>query len=440
MSSYYDGLNEKLLAAIPPVSKILELGCANGRLGYQYKQLNAGAHWTGVDISADAVQQAAERLDEAYLLDLDDCRLDTLHDDYDAIVIGDLLEHTKNPQKLLMALRARCKDTAVLVCCVPNMAHISVIERLLSGDLTYDQEGLLDDTHLRFFTPRSIIKNFLDTGWLPRLVDHYDVGSRNVTLRRQLVNAAQSIGVPERTAVSNLFMYQLVFRCSLLQNIEKPSTFPKLSVVIPTTDENQLALNILRSPGLNEINAEIVPVKDAPDPYSALEFGVTKASGDWFIFCHQDVYFPRGSGYRLCRHLASIPAARHADTLIGFAGLAIDPNGSPVQSGLVVDRTSLFDGPVGHNVISIDELAIVVSKGTHHRIDPTLGWHLWATDLCLKAIQEKRNKGIEIVRIPVFHNSYNDFQLSEAFHASASILKRKYPAHSSIKTLCGEIV
>ncbi len=440
MSSCNDGLNEKLLASIPPVSRILELGCANGRLGQRYKELHPGTYWAGADIHADVIQQAAQRLDEAYLLDLDNCRLDGVHGDYDAIVIGDLLQHVKDPQRLLMALRDHCNDTSVLLCCVHNMAHISVVERLLRGDLTCDEEGLLDYAHLRFFTPPSIIKTFLDAGWLPTLVDQQKVGAQNGNLRQHLVSAAGSLGIPERTALFNLHLYQLVFRCSFLRDIERPPALPKLSFVIPTTDENQLALNVLKSPGIKEIDAEIMAVKDAPDPYSALEFGMTRASGDWFIFCHQDVYFPRGSGYRLCQHLAKIPPARHADTLIGFAGLATDSKGNAIQSGLVVDRTSLFDGPVGHKVVSIDELAIVVSKGTHHRIDPDLGWHLWATDLCLSAIQAKRDNGVEIVRIPVFHNSYNDYQLSEAFHASAAKLKRKYPALSTIKTLCGDIV
>jgi predicted TPR repeat methyltransferase len=55
MNSYYDGLNQKLLHAIPTnARKVLELGCANGRLGQRYKELNRKSRWVGIDIAASA--------------------------------------------------------------------------------------------------------------------------------------------------------------------------------------------------------------------------------------------------------------------------------------------------------------------------------------------------------------------------------------------------
>src|SRR5205085_329703 len=98
--------------------------------------------------------------------------------------------------------------------------------------------------------------------------------------------------------------------------------------------------------------------------------------------CHQDVYFPAGFGQRLNALLAGISAEERPRTLIGFAGMGVaaDRQGY-VPAGLVVDRRARFDHPASAEVVSIDELAIVVARESLHRIDPALGWHLWATDL-----------------------------------------------------------
>jgi hypothetical protein len=73
-----------------------------------------------------------------------------------------------------------------------------------------------------------------------------------------------------------------------------------------------------------------------------------------------------------------------------------------------------------------------------HRIDPALGWHLWATDLCLAAICD-HHVFPRIVRLPLFHNSRTGWQLPAAFHASAELLARKWAGFGPIHTLCGVI-
>jgi hypothetical protein len=114
------------------------------------------------------------------------------------------------------------------------------------------------------------------------------------------------------------------------------------------------------------------------------------------------------------------------------------PNGTVARAGLVIDRGARFDYPQGAAAVSIDELAVGLAADSVHSIDPALGWHLWATDLCLAA----RGRGLtapRIVRIPLFHNTYNDGQLPQSFYAAAGQLRAKYPQLASIPTLCGVI-
>ena len=176
MSNYYDGLNLKLLDAIPADAKrVLELGCANGRLGRRFKELHPGVSWWGVELMADAAASAAQFLDRVIQLDLDHADLAQLEGGFDVIVIGDLLEHVREPLRLLESLYDLATPGAQIVCCLPNMAHLSVIERLVAGDISYDSMGLLDATHVRFYSPASAFKTFLDAGWLPHLRDQYRV-------------------------------------------------------------------------------------------------------------------------------------------------------------------------------------------------------------------------------------------------------------------------
>jgi 2-polyprenyl-3-methyl-5-hydroxy-6-metoxy-1,4-benzoquinol methylase len=144
--SYFEGLNEKLLKAIPRSKKVLEFGCATGRLGERYKELTPSTCWHGVDFHASSLEMAQRRLDQVWLTDLDVVDARAFEDGYDCVVIGDVLEHLKQPERLLATVRTRVTADARLVCSIPNMTNISIIERMLIGDLSYDSNGLMDRT------------------------------------------------------------------------------------------------------------------------------------------------------------------------------------------------------------------------------------------------------------------------------------------------------
>jgi hypothetical protein len=107
---------------------------------------------------------------------------------------------------------------------------------------------------------------------------------------------------------------------------------------------------------------------------------------------------------------------------------------------MVIDRTTLFHHAGTDAAISIDEFAIALHRDAAVSIDRTLGWHLWATDLCLqaRASRDPRDQA-SIVQTPLFHNSSTAWSLPEAFHASAQVLLDKYPGIDRIPTLCGEL-
>jgi SAM-dependent methyltransferase len=441
MNQYYEGLNEKLFAAIPPSRKVLELGCAAGRLGEKYKQLHPQSTWVGVDCNPEALQQAARRLDATFQINLDDDNLDALGEDYDCVVMGDVLEHLKQPEKLLENLGRITSADATLACCAPNMGHASVFERMLLGDLSYDHQGLLDRTHLRFLSCSSLFKMLLDAGWLPTLHDAYVVGHSQPALVEKLIEASRLLSVPTSTARRLLYAYQMVVRCKKRSDSASTGAGAPFSVVVPVTNETQLQLNVLNSPGLAEVNAQVLMCRGANSAADAFQRGVSQAASPWLIFCHQDVYFPKGSGRAIARILSEIHESEAPRAILGFAGLTVKQSTGQLQlakTGLLVDRVNLFDHPESNFAISIDEFAVALHRNCRYRIDLRFGWHLWATDLCLQAIfDEQKCTYARVLRVPLFHNSLNDGSLPAAFHNSARALAAKYPQLESFPTLCG---
>ena len=445
MSNYYDGLNLKLLEAIPAgARRVLELGCANGRLGRRFKELHPGVTWWGVEMAPEAAATAAQHLDRVVRLDLDTAELAQLEGGFDVIVIGDLLEHLREPARVLEALYDLGTPDAQIVCCLPNMAHLSVIERLVAGDISYDAMGLLDATHVRFYSPSSAFKTFLDAGWLPHMPEQYRVEVPQTHFAAKIVEAAQLLGLPAETALRNLGCYQMIIVCRkwAMESLRGNGPSAPFSVIVPVNRAWQYELNIARSPGLKEVGAEIIPVQGADSAATAYTFATQRARHAWHLLVHQDVYFPTGSGFALARQLGALEAAGRTRGPVGFAGLATSGqrDGSVRHAGLVVDRTTLFQHPGTDAALSIDEFAVALHRDAVVSIDRTLGWHLWATDLCLQAAASgDARAAATILEAPLFHNSTTAWQLPEAFHASAAVLLEKHAQLDRIPTLCGEL-
>jgi hypothetical protein len=319
------------------------------------------------------------------------------------------------------------------------MSHYSVIERLLVGDISYDSAGLLDETHLRFFSPRSMIKMFLDAGWLPKMVDNYDVPMASPALEH-LVKAAEALGCPPQTSQQTFSLYQLIFDCQRLPAAPVVrGAKARFAAVVPVTNPLQLELNVHKSPGLQEVGCEVIHVAHAANAAAAFADGAGRATSEWILYCHQDIYLPRSSGLLINALIERLEASGNPDPIVGFAGLALENADGPRYAGLCNDRLQLFDYPASAAGVSIDECAVLMRRNSRFRIDPALGWHLWATDLCLQSIFAN-SKPAEIVRIPVFHNSYNDGVLTDSFRQSARILLEKYPQQKSIPTIAAGVM
>lgn len=145
---------------------ILDLGCGSGALGAflaEHKQCVCD----GVTLSQEEARHAAPFYRHVLVADLEDCDLDQLFGDarYDYIVCADVLEHLRQPERILAACRKRLTPEGRLLISVPNAGYSGLVAELLHGEFRYREEGLLDRTHLRFFTRRSLSRFLAEQGW-----------------------------------------------------------------------------------------------------------------------------------------------------------------------------------------------------------------------------------------------------------------------------------
>ena len=152
-----------MLPLIPDSEKVLEIGCGNGVLLDYLKKNNKVKESWGVEMN---YQENLPSLDKFFLGKIED-NIDNIPNDYfDCIICNDVLEHIFDPYTLLKDLKLKLKKDGVFIASIPNVRHLSVIINLiLKGDFRYRDAGIMDFTHVRFFTKKSMRQMFEDAGY-----------------------------------------------------------------------------------------------------------------------------------------------------------------------------------------------------------------------------------------------------------------------------------
>jgi len=215
---YFNRVNVDLLQYIPQTARVVvEFGCGKGALGAAYKRINPRCRWIGVELNAEAAAHAVARLDQVVVADaaappLDDLDIPTCG--ADCLIYGDVLEHLINPWESLARHLSILADNGLVLACVPNVQHWSILSSLLHGRFDYADEGLLDRTHLRFFTADSL-RRFFESVGLQVHAMHPRVFRKEVgqTFVKALSSALPALGITDQEAFTRQVQaYQYIAR------------------------------------------------------------------------------------------------------------------------------------------------------------------------------------------------------------------------------------
>ena len=159
--SSHEVLRRRLLE-VPRESAVLDLGAGHGHLGSAVR--DHVAHLTGVEWDPAAASAATAAEYDRWITSRLSPEL-PVERQFDVVVCADILEHLSAPEELLDAIRGWLAPGGILLASIPNVANITIRLALLAGRFPYSDRGLLDRTHLRFYTRRSALRLVGDRGF-----------------------------------------------------------------------------------------------------------------------------------------------------------------------------------------------------------------------------------------------------------------------------------
>lgn len=163
---YYSNIRYEMLKYLPlDTNAVIDIGCGDGSFAQVIKERTNAEVW-GIEYMKGEAHRAEKVLDKVYFGPCED-HLDKLPKHYfDVVYFNDVLEHLVDPYTVLEKIKTLLKPDGVVISSIPNIRyHNAIIKLLFSKDWEYEGSGVMDKTHLRFFTSKSILKMYDRLGY-----------------------------------------------------------------------------------------------------------------------------------------------------------------------------------------------------------------------------------------------------------------------------------
>jgi len=173
-AGYYENVRQEMVALCPPnIKTLLDVGCSEGNFAAHIKETKGIEAW-GIEMMAEHGQKAVSKLDKV-LIGTCESQLNELPDNYfDVIYFNDVLEHLTDPSTVLSAIKQKLNSNGVIISSIPNMRYHKVLKDLIiKKDFKYANDGVMDQTHLRWFTSKSIQRMYSDCGF--EIISHQGI-------------------------------------------------------------------------------------------------------------------------------------------------------------------------------------------------------------------------------------------------------------------------
>ncbi|MBI5058225.1 glycosyltransferase [candidate division KSB1 bacterium] len=427
---YYANARANLADLVPTTAKtVLDVGCGRGALGALLKSRGT-ARVIGIEIQPEVAEIARECLDEVFVGDIERMPLPIPAGSADCIILADVLEHLIDPWATLKKLATGLAPHGTVIASIPNIRNLGIIGKLLEGSWTYEEWGILDSTHLRFFALKDMYRLFESAGIEATLVE---------TVRDPLFE--KSMQTPPETALdldlgglvlrqvapadlNELTAQQFIFTGSLKAQVSVPppriSASPAcdVSIVIPVLNNleftKQCLQSIFTTPGAAAY--EVIVVDDGSTDGTteylpslggrvtaislgcnrgfaiACNTGAAKANGEFIVFLNNDTVVEPG-------WLDAMLNCARGDKSIGIVGnLQVFPDTDRVQqAGNVVGADGNFYS-IYHDLLPATHTAVSHSRAFQ-----------FVAGSCLMIVRNlfEQLGGFD----EGFHNSYEDADL-----------------------------
>lgn len=184
---YYSIVRNSLVGLLKdPPGTVLEIGCGTGKT-LEYLKRNGATKVIGIELRQEVAIAASqnEHIDQVYNIDFLDSETPIKNSKFDTIILSHVLEHFTDPAPVLEKIKLHMHNKSTLLVAVPNLRHVSVILPLvLKGDFEYRDSGILDHTHFKFYTKRSIVSTLRDNGFDIQSIKIDFAGPRSQTVNK----------------------------------------------------------------------------------------------------------------------------------------------------------------------------------------------------------------------------------------------------------------
>ena len=298
---YHDLVRPEILERVPRDAKrILDLGCGTGALGKALKQRQQ-CYVEGIELNKEAGQAAEKTLDKIWIDNLNRFDVSFLEGQYDCIVFADILEHLIAPWGVLKKFISVLAPGGCVVASIPNIAHPGIIAKLQKGIFRYEPAGILDITHLRFFTKTSLCQMFCQAGLKITCLHEAPAPGNPI---QYIVTAKKPLLCSEKPAVTILILafnaWDYTRQC--IESIKRYTKYPYKIIVIDNGSTDNTARELQKDP-------EIFNIENSCNLGFAAGFNIGLECVDtpYFVIANSDLIVTTGWLSSLVDHIEQDP-------------------------------------------------------------------------------------------------------------------------------------
>ena len=184
-NSYYDIVREEILDLIPSSTKrLLDVGCGTGTISSMAKKKFNIDEVVGIEKFEKAASVASARLDKVICGDIESIQLEYDNNYFDCILCADIFEHLINPENVIRKLHSLLSENGVMITSLPNIRHVVPLLKIIFDRLEHEESGVLDKTHLHFYTLHTMKKMFTESGFEIQRIEY----NRSISLKFKVAN------------------------------------------------------------------------------------------------------------------------------------------------------------------------------------------------------------------------------------------------------------